>query len=178
MSKARSKADETRKQKIQLAVLGALVAVLLAYAFKPFMVGTPIPADAAITTTGPDNTTTPQAEPREQLAIDWPIHSQRNPFYCRALFPPEDVAPIDSTPTADPAPAPRASAVEDAARRLIHLQATLHGTPNRALINGAIYQVGDEVEGFVLERITARKVVVVRNTVRVVIEMPDHENGG
>ena len=90
------------------------------------------------------------------IPVTWPIEAGRDPF----VWDEEEDAP----PTLPP-PKPIAADVEQDAQTSLHLQAILNDGSPGAMINGQIVRPGQVIEGFRVERVEKRRVIVVRDGV-------------
>jgi hypothetical protein len=173
MKTSNDTAAAARRQKIQLAMLGALMVLLIALSMKMLAKSAPSSANAGVAPANAATAVPPAAPGLAELVVDWPAQSNRDPFYSKAMFPTEPVNMATQTATQHESVKVDERSVIAQAKRVLSLQATLQGTPNRALINGSVHSAGDEVAGFVIEQISVGQVAVKKDGVRVVIEMPD-----
>lgn len=107
------------------------------------------------------------------VQFTWSVDVQRNPFALdAAAFERRDV---DDPPVViEPDPIDAGVSEEDLAEALesIALQGTFISRQPRAMINDQLYVVGDAVEGFEIVRIEMRRVVLRRDGLDFVIEVP------
>lgn len=94
------------------------------------------------------------------VEIDWPPALGRNPFAVDQLAFKQRPVEVQ-TDSGDPRPG--ASGLK--------LNLTFLGDAPRAIINGRTLHVGETVEGFTVERIELRRVILKRGDVEVTLEM-------
>ena len=106
-----------------------------------------------------------------RVRLDRPLIRKlgRNPFALgsdRSADPSSaDGSSTSEAPSLDPA-----QQVRDAAAKLV-LESTICGSAPLASISGRVVRPGDEIEGFVLERVEPTKVVLRRHEIRVILPL-------
>ncbi len=92
----------------------------------------------------------PQAPVVEPVPVTWAVRIEHDPFAWEPNLPQVETAPADAD----------AQAVRREAAEKLEVNAVLLGDPPRAMINGRVYNRGEEVNGFRVSQIDRAFVVV------------------
>jgi len=93
------------------------------------------------------------------VAVTWPCQVRRDLFAWESVFTqPSGKPALDSN-----------EATREAAKSL-HLQAIILGQHPKVIMNGRLWEAGETVDGFLIQRIENRRIVVEKNNVE--IEIP------
>ena len=171
-----------------LAVVGLLLWARLLLLNDVPRTGLAKPVDATQSAAAPTSETTephksdrPSIESAPVVYLDSSTDLARNFFAApETMFPQteqaapvDDVAPKSQTDTPeDPVEAEhqRVAAIEAQASKL-HLDSLILGNTPAAVINNRVVREGGQVDGFVLERVLKRSVILAKDQVRVELKM-------
>ena len=145
-------------------VAAALLMVLCAIGIKQFLKS---PADSAaaeaVQPPAPADGADAQQGPLPRYEVDWDLALARDPFSSSLVF--QGKAPVTLNP--DGHRPEKAEEITQAARRTLKLNGIFLGSRPLAIINGKTFRKGDRVEGYVVQEIGAKEVVVEKDGVQV-----------
>ena len=158
------------KKKRQLITLGILATVIviqmLRFWFhqpKPTMgdelkqsPNTPDTSDTPDTPASRQAIKRPSRYQTTQIPVTWPLEIHRNIFATQG----KGISLMQNHTM-------ESATIRQQALDTIKLQAIIFGQPPRAMINGQMWEQGEQVEGFVLQMIRRGRVILVKNGVEV-----------
>lgn len=167
--------DPAQKQKKQAIILGALMLVLAVMGVRHFM---PQPRTSSAAIKPPAEAAGTAATKQIKLTpvqLTWPMTAKGNPFADNGVFPPKpDPKPV-TPPKVEPMPKPEptitAEQIRDQALKALKLQGMILGAVPRAVVNGKPVAAGEQVDGFVVVSIEARRIVVRKSGFDVELEL-------
>ena len=167
-----------RRKRTQVIALTCLLSILGVVVLRPLVQGGAASHAAAAVAPASNHYQPALSSPPQPLRVVQPSPQSRDLFdstdLLAKLTPAEPHKPDEPKPTTDHEAAARELAQKQAHLRQQHkLQATiLHGEP-RAMINGSVWRVGEQLSGWTLTEIANRHVTLQQNGQTVTLVMTD-----